>query len=650
MTAPCDPEDAPEPREEENEIVLRLGDILPRVSPDLLKPGPHDTTLTVRFAIDELAEKIARGRVSVPLERLSTAFPNVFRDRINAPGETDIPLPLQRLLDQVGLVARNKAAATSSVPGDQVAQARAEAGRIIEANASRPVPEFATAPSVHSVRIAKAIFTARQVFGLFAKPTDTPAEIANSQNVVNKSTKEPEKESPLPVDATLANSTAVSAPPKPAQAESAKAAETSSQEAPAAIPAGSISLRLLPIFRLMPGSVLKSMPADDKARAVLSLSLIEPQIADGHVEVPLEDFIKALPEGAQGCLQSAPGAQVWIPLDEIFQNLPVDHPFYMPPLDFDTVPTAEIPIEKIEEPASPLPEAAAPEAPAKPEPPAAEAPPPEPIVEPPTPIVAIVNQEPPPVNEAVTPEPVTPPEVVAPATLVETPVPPPEAESEPATDTAPVPEPEPAKAASEVAAPIEAAPSVDAIKKPEPAAPPEAISIPEPTLTPEPPAEAQQGRAPWMRGFQVPPPRVFATASEPVPATEAAPADAAPVPAPTPEAKRTVDFLADQTGIFAAAAFVEGAVFASADFPRRPDLDTLRDFMGTFIGLAEESGRRLGWNRMVTISCEQIHMTAIVRERHFVVALHHDRTLPPAAYDALVLAADDLGKPLDLPK
>jgi hypothetical protein len=115
------------------------------------------------------------------------------------------------------------------------------------------------------------------------------------------------------------------------------------------------------------------------------------------------------------------------------------------------------------------------------------------------------------------------------------------------------------------------------------------------------------------------------------------------VPA-TPEAKRTVDFLAGQPGIFAAAAFVAGAVFASSDFPRKPDLDALRDFMGAFIEGATESGRRLGWNRVLTIPCEQFHLTAVVRETHFVVALHHDRVLPALTYEALVAAAEDLSK------
>jgi hypothetical protein len=89
---------------------------------------------------------------------------------------------------------------------------------------------------------------------------------------------------------------------------------------------------------------------------------------------------------------------------------------------------------------------------------------------------------------------------------------------------------------------------------------------------------------------------------------------------------------------------VQGAVFASADFPRKPDLDALRDFMAAFIDSARESGRRLGWNRALTIPCEQFHLTAVVRDTHFIVALHHDRVLASATHEALIAAADALSE------
>jgi len=632
--------------------VLRLGDILPRVPPDLLKPGPHDATLTVHFTIEELAEKIARGRVSVPLERLASAFPGVFRDYNSAPGETDVPLPLQRLLDQVGLVARKAAAKTAAVPVDQVAQARAEAGRIIEANSSRPVPEFATAPSVHSVRIAKAIFTARQVFGLFPKPSDTPAEVSTPENLTDNSTKEPGIDAPpVPLDSATESTPAESvqgSPPEP---------KTTPLQEPATLPLPAISLRALPIFRLLPLGVLKFPLANEAARVALPLAAIEPQLAGGHVEVPLEDFIKALPEELRGNLALVPGAQVWIPLDEIFQNLPPDHPFHMPPLDLEPGPAItaaelppEVPPEKKEEPAAAIPPEPVPDQVPVPQPGpvAAELPVPESSTEPSAPADAPANQEPQPVSEPNAPSIPAPPENTAPPEPLPAPAPAEAQIAAPAAESTPVPtsEPAPEPAVPEAVTAPEPPPAPVEKKEPEP------VATPEPEVIPEPVPILPPGRAPWMRGFQVPPPRVFATApdavtgaAEPAPATP--PEEVPPPAAPTPEAKRTADFLASQPGIFAAAAFVEGAVFASEDFPRKPDLDALRDFMGTFIGLAEACGRRLGWNRTVSISCEQFHMTAVVRERHFVVALHHDRSLPPVAYDALVLAADDLSKTSD---
>jgi hypothetical protein len=634
MTAPSDPEDAPELREEEPEIVLRLGDILPRVPPDLLKPGPHDTALQVRFSIDELAEKIARGRVSVPLERLSSAFPNVFRDKNNFPDEVDVPLPLQRLLDQVGLVARKTAPV--AVPADQVSLARAEAGRIIEANASRPVPEFATAPSVHSVRIAKAIFTARQVFGLFSKPEsgpkveegDQPAAVPENGNDQTAVKPEP---TPPPAESLQPYPPPSESPSAPAASAAEPAPELALE--PAAVSTGSISMRVLPILRLLPPSILKSMPADENVRVALAFSSIEPQLAGGHVEVPLEDFIKALPDTLRGYIHSEPGAQVWIPLDEIFQNLPASHPFYMPPLDAEsdtpiTTPS-ETTAEKIEDIAG-VQSTSIPAGVPEPSPAIVSAPNPEPIMELPPPVVAPINQEPKPVSETIPNIPATPEALTS-----ETSTPPAEAPvATPVEPEAKVPE-APKSSASEPSPPATSA-SAPLVVNPYQSTPPNTV---------------QASRAPWMRGFQVPPPRVFATASQPPLAATVPdappPVETPPTLAPTPEAKRTADFLAGQTGIFAAAAFVEGAVFASEDFPRKPDLDALREFMGAFIERAEETGRRLGWNRSLSFSCEQFHLTAVVRDRHFIVALHHDRTLPPPTYDALIIAADELAKSSD---
>jgi len=646
MTAPCDPESAPERQEEEQEIVLRLGDILPRVPGHLLKPGPHEARSTIRFSVDELAEKISRGRASVPLERLAAACPEVFRESSGFPGEQEIQLPLQKLLEQVGLVAP-KGASPNGVPKEQVAQARAQAGRIIEAGpavaavaagplvatgtlagpavvgpatetnggtgaeaaAPQPAQPVQSEQPVQPARMAKAISAARQILGMLSRATAFDTQVVTEEKHVEEKPVLEEKsvlteaedksvETAPVVEPAVASQT-VAEPAlvaKPAQ-EKATPAELTVQAA--AVPAGCISVRALPIFRLLPSEVVKAGTRPSEAvRAVLPLAMIDSQLAGGHVEIPLEDFIKALPEELRGALHEVPGTKVWIPLDEIFQSLPADHLFHMPAMGSEG------------EKESPAAESAAKESPALPVTAEEKA-----VVAATTEIVAEVEVA---------------GEVAGEGTK--------ETKRTEGTERGSVSEGAAAPAAAESGRvsqeshAMEVAPGVEGAAK----------SVAEAGS-----GNAAQGpaRAAWMRGFQVPPPRLFSGSvgtGEAV--AEVVAAEPVPQAAPTPEAKRTADFLANQNGVFAAAAFVQGAVFASEDFPRKPDLDALRDFMGSFVDQARESGQRLGWNRVLTIACEDFYATAVVRETHFIVALHYDRVLPTLAHDALISAADDLSK------
>ncbi len=662
MTAPFEPESAPEAQEEDQEIILRLGDILPRVPAHLLKPGPHDSASRVRFSVEELAEKIARGRVSVPLERLSSACPDVFRTTNSFLAQEEISLPLQKLLEQVGLANPKTGFGNGAIPKDQLAQARAQASRILEASAPAPPPpppsDPPASPPVQSFRISKAIATARQILGVFGRPADTapdgpasrdavaekPAEASRAANEAAPAARDTPAESSPAVQPAEPSRPKVSEqpitgsvkPPQPTDVDSVRdvkpASAPSSNVAAPPVPEGCISLRVLPIFRLLPTQVLRpGTLAPEEARVALPLSTIDPQLAAGHVEVPLEDFIKALPEELRHTLTPVPGAQVWIPLDEIFQNLPIHHLFYMPPLGSPAEPIQPLAGNRDPGPA-PAP-ATPPAAPsietAQPadEPPPAPAPAiPEKLNESGTPSAPA----PAPTPQAVSPLPEPLPQHSAPATS-------PEAHSAPRAPEAV----SPPQDSGEVPAPAGRSTEPHA-EEPTPQSPPMANLPPaeQPPATPAPPS-----RAPWTRGFQVPPPRLFAAGTPRAePPSQAAPVEPLPPPAPTPEAKHTADFLAVQPGIFASAAFVQGAVFASADFPRKPDLDALRDFMGAFIDRARENGRRLGWNRVLTIACEQFHLTAVVRDTHFIVALHHDRVLASPTYDALIAAADDLSK------
>ncbi|HEX4086921.1 MAG TPA: hypothetical protein VHY22_18545 [Chthoniobacteraceae bacterium] len=644
MTAPGTSEARIEPHEEE--VVLRLGDILPRVPAHLLKPGPHDRMKQLRFSVDELAEKISRGRASVPVERLAAACPEIFITMEGLGTEPEIPLPLQKLLEQVGLIAP-KPPAPNGVPQEQVKQARVEATRIIDAEAVRPEPEAAKPAAEpektpEREKTAKLVSPARRLLGLFTKAIVNKSQLSGDKDVANHSTEITGNKS----EAVL-TSRPVNKSPDPVSAP--------------AIPPGCISLRVLPILRLLPAEAVRfeSLPPED-TRVALPLSVIDPQLAAGHVEIPLEDFIKALPENAKTAVVPKEGINAWIPLDEIFQSLPPDHLFYMPPYEpvkEPAAPESNSPpedaasrdnIHGAKDPTSPPASAGEKAASASTEKVAPE------TVEPSQGEAAPQGKTEPLPVEATTAH--------APKDKPAEPAPEPEtADSATAQNQpkAPAPPQEPAPASEPVASePVASEPvASEPVASESPAAaapapePPSKTPAPAPQPSPAEPAETQTSRAPWMRGFQVPPPRLFHpdAAAEASPAApefnstaNSAPVEPLPAAAPTPEARRTADFLASQPGIFAAAAFVEGAVFASADFPRKPDLDALRDFVGNIVGLARESGRQLGWSHQLTIACDQFHATAAVRDTHFIVALHHDRTLPPLAHEALVGAADDL--------
>jgi hypothetical protein len=63
----------------DKEIVLTLGDVLPRIPQQLLKPGTHDGNREIRFKIGDLRSDIARGKATVPLSRIARVCPEIFQ-------------------------------------------------------------------------------------------------------------------------------------------------------------------------------------------------------------------------------------------------------------------------------------------------------------------------------------------------------------------------------------------------------------------------------------------------------------------------------------------------------------------------------------------------------------------------------------------
>ncbi len=86
------------------EIVLSLGDVLSRIPTPYLKMGEHDPKRELRFSINDLSSDIARGRAAVPLSRIAQLVPDIFVRQITRDEDTEIRLPLQKLVEQIGLL------------------------------------------------------------------------------------------------------------------------------------------------------------------------------------------------------------------------------------------------------------------------------------------------------------------------------------------------------------------------------------------------------------------------------------------------------------------------------------------------------------------------------------------------------------------
>ncbi|HYR58439.1 MAG TPA: hypothetical protein VEO95_07415, partial [Chthoniobacteraceae bacterium] len=96
-----------------NEIVLTVGDVLPRIPVALLRPGPRDLKRVLRFHIDELSSDITRGRPGVALSLIAAQCPELFHSPIGDDDDMEIRLPLQKLVEQVGRIRAGAPAAAA---------------------------------------------------------------------------------------------------------------------------------------------------------------------------------------------------------------------------------------------------------------------------------------------------------------------------------------------------------------------------------------------------------------------------------------------------------------------------------------------------------------------------------------------------------
>ena len=97
------------------EIVLTLGDVLSQIPFHFLRQGMWDVRRELRFPAEGLAADIARGRASVSLTDIVVQCPAIFVT--DAEGLADVPirLPLQKLVEQIGITTPAAYAAAQPV-------------------------------------------------------------------------------------------------------------------------------------------------------------------------------------------------------------------------------------------------------------------------------------------------------------------------------------------------------------------------------------------------------------------------------------------------------------------------------------------------------------------------------------------------------
>ncbi|HEV7869127.1 MAG TPA: hypothetical protein VGO90_15675 [Chthoniobacteraceae bacterium] len=293
------------------DIVLTLADVLPRIPPHYLHVGTPDLKRELRFHIDRLSADIARGRAAVPLSMIAALCPDLFHSPITDAEDIEIRLPLQKLVEQIGRI-RSRPRATPNM-----GFVRAPAP---EPDAPPPVPlDPSPAPAPPVLPPLAATGPVR----VEPPPTLTPA---------TPETQAPDVLHPAPV---LTPAPQVVPAPEPAAEPTSAAASPSAvsiaikDEAPeAGADAEQIQLSLAAIFPSLPRElVVGTLPnVDENVRITLPFAPIEKQLASGRVEVSSGRFVAVLPPDLQRYFEAREGVKVPLPLEEIFQNLPVPPP------------------------------------------------------------------------------------------------------------------------------------------------------------------------------------------------------------------------------------------------------------------------------------------------------------------------------------
>jgi len=155
-------------------LVLELGDFLHRIPEHLLKPGTHDASIPMAFALGEVADRVARGETTVALTEIYRKVPQIFQSEVLPADNVEIRFPWQKVIKMIresaaaaygtGEVTESLAHKLRARRGGQAAAVNGDSRAIAAASAaSKPVarqvswfgrPEAAVVPAASSATVS----------------------------------------------------------------------------------------------------------------------------------------------------------------------------------------------------------------------------------------------------------------------------------------------------------------------------------------------------------------------------------------------------------------------------------------------------------------------------------------------------------------
>ena len=367
----------------ERAISLKLSDFLDQVPEGFLKSADtFDTKRRILLKASEIEKGMAMGQPAVSIATIYEQVPEIFMHSLSAGDATDVPLPLDKVMEQFQSVhvredqerdqdvpqletpflqvtiedterfgttvaalqtsahppvkvepatARTLSTAEPELVARETAASPTSQPRGIPLNPPvSPLPKQPPVPQPESAGATRIPFqlppSGAGASALERVPASSGPPVPNPLPKIPAPSRIPFKISP-PSDALRPKLTLVPGMERPASEAKAEAeAEVAALPPSTAKSAdGKIALGLQAIMQALPAFQLKdgaeTIPAD--VRLELPLSQVEPQLAGGRVEIPAKTFQAAVPEKyREFFVVDATETPVLLPLQEVLKNLP----------------------------------------------------------------------------------------------------------------------------------------------------------------------------------------------------------------------------------------------------------------------------------------------------------------------------------------